>query len=161
MAAIILDFACLAFITLNRSKSVKLALLLLAISFLAQELFSHCDKTSCSYLKHIKAFRIYFVLAFIFFMCFETKSLSPIDYVGVVFDRVADDMVRIVRSLPPPRADAGEGVPNRRTEEVVPIEAARNARVAEVVAQTSNLLPEQAHQQCAAHVRRHFHADEG
>mmetsp|Transcript_19226 Transcript_19226/g.57953 ORF Transcript_19226/g.57953 Transcript_19226/m.57953 type:complete len:296 (-) Transcript_19226:494-1381(-) len=73
--------------------------------------------------------------------------------IGVVFNRIAHDVVRVVRALPPARRDAHERVANRGSDTHISVKHVRHARVAEVVPEAGELLPEDAHHCGAEHVR--------
>jgi len=71
-------------------------------------------------------------------LCADSEDGQVLD-VGVVLDRVARDVVRVVRALPPAGRDAHERVHRGGAEEHVVEEDVRDAGVAQVVAQTSEL----------------------
>mmetsp|Transcript_27267 Transcript_27267/g.79859 ORF Transcript_27267/g.79859 Transcript_27267/m.79859 type:complete len:689 (-) Transcript_27267:8-2074(-) len=73
--------------------------------------------------------------------------------VGVVLDGVAHDVVRVVVRLPPAHREAHHAR-EQRADHVILVKVVRHAAVAEVVADAGELLPEDADQRGAEHVRR-------
>ena len=81
--------------------------------------------------------------------CEKGKVLN----VGVVLDRVANNVVHVVGLFPPSERDAAEGVSERDAPKEILAANVRNGVVADVVSQERELLPKERHEGRAAHVR--------
>lgn len=72
--------------------------------------------------------------------------------IGVVVDRVANDMVHVVRPLPPADRDSSKEVTNHYSENVINHLNMRYSVVTKVVANESELLPEASKQDSSSKV---------